>query len=138
MIFKFTPFIKQKSSLLTAEIKVSACSRLKSEARPHQGNVVIRKKTHIWLVTFHHGSLVKNYKDLGVLRKISCEVLQSEQHLFILMDFVFILEVICFIFSRHFCPKRLTISTFVTREKPQHITVDIVKFKNRNIIQALI
>ena len=32
-------------------------------------------------------------------------------------------------FSRCFCPKRLTISTFVTRKKQQHITVDKVKNK---------
>ena len=32
-------------------------------------------------------------------------------------------------FSRHFCPKWLTISTFVTRKKPQHITIDEVKKK---------
>ena len=32
-------------------------------------------------------------------------------------------------FSRCFCPKRLTISAFVTLEKPQHITIDKVKKK---------
>lgn len=31
-----------------------------------------------------------------------------------------------FTFTR-FCPKRLTVSTFVTRKKPQRITVDRVK-----------
>ena len=30
-------------------------------------------------------------------------------------------------FSRRFCPKRLTISSFATRKKPQHITVDRVR-----------
>ena len=34
-------------------------------------------------------------------------------------------------FSRCFGPKRLTISTFVTRKKPQHITIDKVKKKKK-------
>ena len=32
-----------------------------------------------------------------------------------------------FAFSRRFCPKWLTISTFVTREKPRHFTVNIIE-----------
>ena len=32
-------------------------------------------------------------------------------------------------FNRHFCPKCLPKSTFVTRKNPQHITVDKVRMK---------
>ena len=39
------------------------------------------------------------------------------------LTFTFMLRA----FSRCFCPKRLRISTFVTREKPRYITVDGVK-----------
>ena len=34
-------------------------------------------------------------------------------------------------FRRRFCPKQLTISTFATGKKPQHITVDNVKKKRK-------
>ena len=33
--------------------------------------------------------------------------------------------------SIHCCPKQLTIRTFVTRQKPQHITVDRVRMKKK-------
>ena len=39
----------------------------------------------------------------------------------------FILTLTFRAFSRRFCPKRLTIITFVPRKNPQHITVDKVK-----------
>ena len=35
------------------------------------------------------------------------------------------------VFSRHFCPKRLTVSTIVTRKKPQYITVDKEKERKK-------
>ena len=43
-------------------------------------------------------------------------------------------------FSRRFCPKLLTPSTFVAGKKPQHIIVDRVKKKkkNRNNCQSLL
>ena len=33
-------------------------------------------------------------------------------------------------FSRRFCPKQFTISSSVTRKKPQHVTADKVKSNN--------